>query len=347
MRKTLYISLLLMITFNSCKKNYDVFHSKSKWLNNFFEELKKYDNIYAISNWHEDFDKTYLTVNSSEKSLKTFKNLINSDEFVSACKFDNNKLIPILEKKYFASFPNFCGEEDCVSEKKINDYETLIEKEIAWVYFSNNWSNKIKFPTEEVNVILNKGNTPFIRMMARSEFEEYRIDPLWKLNEIISGVHDNAIITWAENAKNTNSNLLVEFGTEMNGYWFSWNGTYYGKGITDKYGDNNYPDGPEIFKDAYRHIINLCNEAGANNITWFFHFDVNNDPAEWWNDPIYYYPGDNYIDWLGVSIYGPMGREDSYNDLKPEDLLKKAYDKFEEISKTKPYAILEFGVTEL
>jgi len=303
--------------------------------------------LISISYWHEDFDNTYLKVNSSKKSLKTFKELINSDEFTSTCKFENNKLVPTLNKKYFASFPDFCGEEDCVSEKIINDYETLIEKEVAWAYFSNNWNDAIEFPYDEVQAILNTGKIPFIRMMARSEFEEGRIDPIWNLNDIISGKHDEALTTWFEEAKEIDENILVEFGTEMNGFWFSWNGTYYGKGTTTSYGDESYPDGPEIFRDAFRHIIDLSNEAEANNITWFFHFDVNNDPEEDWNDPVLYYPGDDYIDWLGVSIYGPFQRGDKYKNLNPTDLINKAHKKFQEVSKNKPYAILEFGVTEL
>ncbi len=346
-KQTIIILTIGILFFISCKKNFSLFHSKSEWLTDYFKELKNYDHIYAVSYWNENFDNTYLKVNSSEKSLQTFKDLINSGDFISTCKFENGKLIPLDGIKYFASFPDFCGEEDCVSKERIANYENLIGKNIAWAYFSNNWYDTIQFPYNEVNTIINAGKTPFIRMMARSEFEEYRIDPVWNLKDIINGKYDEALTTWFEEAKNIDENLLVEFGTEMNGFWFSWNGKYYGAGTKTGYGDPNYPDGPEIFRDAYRHIIDICNETGADNITWFFHFDVNSDPEEDWNDPVLYYPGDNYIDWLGVSTYGPFQRGDKYNDLRPEDLLEKAHKKFKEISEDKPYAILEFGVTEL
>ncbi len=342
-----FIFIAVIILSGSCKKNFSLFHSKSEWLTDYFNALKNYDDIYAVSYWNENFDNTYLKVNSSEKSSETFKNLINSNDFISVCEFENNKLIPLDGKKYFASFPDFCGEEDCVSKERITNYETLIGKEIAWAYFSNNWNDKIEFPYDEVQTIINTGRTPFIRMMARSEFEEYRIDPVWNLKDLINGEYDSDLTAWFEEAKDIDENLLIEFGTEMNGYWFSWNGKYYGKGTTDGYGDPDYPDGPEIFRDAYRHIIDISREAGADNITWFFHFDVNSDPEENWNDPVLYYPGDEYIDWLGVSTYGPFQRGDKYNDLRPEDLLEKAHKKFTEISKNKPYAVLEFGVTEL
>ena len=33
----------------------------------------------------------------------------------------------------------------------------------------------------------------------------------------------------------------------------------------------NFPDGPERFRDAYRHIIDLFRKEGVKNITWCFH----------------------------------------------------------------------------
>lgn len=348
MNKTLVFTLLLLSTFTSCKtKITNTQHSKSEWLTDYFEAANNYDDIYAVSYWNEDFDETYLTVNSSDNTLETFKNLVSDPNYISTCQFENNKLVPVNGKKYFGSFPDFCGEEDCVSSSRIQTYENLIDKPIAWAYFSNNWGDALAFPQEAITSILNANRTPFIRLMARSEFEEYRQDPIWKLTDIINGVHDTAITNWALAAKAVPANLLVEFGTEMNGFWFSWNGTYYGGGTTDQYGDSNYPDGPEIFRDAYRHIITLCNQAGADNLSWFFHFDVNNDPEESWNDPTYYYPGDSYIDWLGVSTYGPFQPGEDYEEYIPSELLEKAHTKFESISVNKPYAILEFGVTEL
>lgn len=347
-KKFLIISLLLIVfCFSACKKKYDLFHSKSKWMKDFFAELKSgnYPNIYAISWWHEDFGNTYLTINSSNRSLKTYQKLINDDVFISNCSFANKKLVPVSGKIYHSAFPDFFGTEDVVTSQRIDDFENLAEKEIAWAYFSNNWMDSLIFPKNSVDIILEKGKTPFIRLMFRSVFEENQEDPKYKMKDILNGEYDNAIIAWANEAKNCNANLLVEFGTEVNGIWFSWNGHYYGGGTTDGYGDLTYPDGPEIFRDSYRHIIDLCNQQGCDNITWFYHFDVNDDPEEWWNNPTFYYPGDDYIDWIGVSIYGPFQRGDDY--VKPEELIKKAYQKMQNVSTTKPYAILEFGVTEL
>ena len=344
----LSLFFLTVLLSSGCQKHYSLFHSKSKWLKDFFAEIEsdKYADIYAISYWHEDFGNTYLTINSSKRSLKTYRKLVDNDIFITTCSFDeNNKLKPVKNKKYLSAFPYFGHTEDEVTAQKIRDYESLAQKEIAWAYFSNNWLDSLVFPAQSVQIIASEGKTPFIRLMFRSVFEENQPDPKYKVPDILGGKYDSAIVAWAKEARDCGVNLLAEFGTEVNGVWFSWNGSYYGGGTTTGYGDPDYPDGPEIFRDAYRHIIDLCDSVGADNITWFYHFDVNSDPDDWWNQPSYYYPGDDYIDWVGVSTYGPFQRGDEY--VKPKDLLEKAYNELKSVSTNKPYAILEFGITEL
>lgn len=338
--------LFIMFILTGCMNQNDLSFSKSKWIKDFFEEIKSgnYPNIYAISWWHENFDNTFLQIDTSDESLRTYQEMVNDAIFVTSCVFINNKLKPIEGKIYHSAFPNFGGTEDQVTADHIDNFESLAKKEIAWAYFSNNWLDGLVFPKNSVAVILNKGKIPFIRLMFRSVFEEYQPDPKYKMIDIVNGKYDDAIIAWANEAKSCGGNLLVEFGTEVNGSWFSWNGSYYVGGKTDGYGDPNYPDGPEIFRDAYRHIIDICNQQGCNNITWFFHFDVNDEPEQWWNNPKYYYPGDDYIDWIGIRAYGPTEPGEDY--IEPKELLLEAYNKLKEISTNKPYAILEFGMTE-
>lgn len=345
MRSLFFVILLAVLS--GCSKNYDLSHSKSEWITDYFNEIRSgdYPRIYAVSWWHEDFDQTYLTINSSKKTLETYREQVSDDLFITACSFSGKKLVPVPGSIYLSAFPYFNWTEDEVTVERIEAFESLAQKGIAWAYFSNNWLDSLVFPSESVAIIAGEGKTPFIRLMFRSVFEESQADPKYVMTDVVNGRYDEAIRAWADEAADCGVNLLAEFGTEVNGSWFPWNGSWYGGGTTDGYGDPDYPDGPEIFRDAYRHLIDLCDQQGAGNITWFFHFDVNDDPEAWWNTPVYYYPGDDYIDWLGVSTYGPFEQGDDY--VEPADLISKAYARFQELSPDKPCAILEFGVTEL
>jgi len=135
---------------------------------------------------------------------------------------------------------------------------------------------------------------------------------------------------------------MVEFGTEGNDKWAPWSGERNGGG-DKKYGDKNLADGPERFRDAYRHIINLFRSEGVDNITWVFHMNVGADPDKSWNKMAAYYPDDTYIDWLGLSVYGPQKPGDAYQTF--EKVFQPAFDELSAVS-GKPIAILEFGIIE-
>ncbi len=246
---------------------------------------------------------------------------------------------------YYGAFPDFGGPEDIVSVKRVKDYTNLTKKKIAWAYFSNNWIDGIVYPAADVAAIRAAGTVPFVRMMPRSFIEQYQEEPIYSMQNIIDGKFDTQLRLWAQQAKVDPRPLLVDFAVEPNGDWFSWSGIFNGAGKRDGYGDPTYYDGPERYRDAYRHIIDLFKEEGVNNITWFFHADIYSNPEVEWNKAKYYYPGDDYIDWIGVSLYGPQNTGENYWDTFSEILAERA-NTIREISSTKPIALLEFGVTD-
>jgi hypothetical protein len=169
----------------------------------------------------------------------------------------------------------------------------------------------------------------------------------YKMQDFIDGVHDADLRQWARDAKATGVPILAQFGVEVNGCWFSWNGKWHGGSQTNGYRDPNYPDGPERFRDAYRHIVELFRDEGADNITWFFHVNYNNSPGDDWNGFANYYPGDDYIDWIGVSVYGAQEAGEAWATF--DEHLQPIYQAILEtpaISSTKPIAVLEMGVVE-
>jgi hypothetical protein len=234
---------------------------------------------------------------------------------------------------YHAAFPDFGGSEDIVSASRIRDFEALAGKRIAWAYFSNNWIDGITFPAEAVKSVRDTGSVPFIRMMPRSSFAETGPDPVYNLDRITRGDFDPALAAWAQAARATGTPLMVEFGTEVNGDWFPWNGRWYGGAA-----------GPEKFRNAYRHIVDLFRREDARNVTWVFHVDASRSPDAAWNTMAAYYPGDDYIDWLGISVYG--AQEPNEDWISFADRLDPAYAELVAFQPSKPIAVLEFGVTD-
>ncbi len=248
---------------------------------------------------------------------------------------------------YHAVYPGHeggTGEEDDITSEDLTSYEENVGKSATWVYFSHNWYRDRKFPVETALWIRDTGSVPFIRLMLRDSAGQNRRNRNFTLKRILKGKFDEDLRAWAKDARDFDSPLIVEFGTEVNGEWFPWNGKWNGGREKKEYGDPTYPDGPERFRDAYRHIIDIIREEGASNITWVFH--VNNDdvPNKPWNRFEKYYPGDDYIDWIGVSVYGAQTPTDE-EWLLFSDMMDEVYPRLESLSTSKPIVVLEFGVT--
>lgn len=269
------------------------------------------------------------------------------------------KVTPLSNGIYHGAFPGFGETEEVVNHRAMADFESLARKPIAWAYFSNNWFTeqknrlvpKIAFPKEAVESVwgYRRENRviPFIRLMARSGWGENMPDPIYTMDKLINDETIAARLQdWADEAKRSDIPLMLEFGTEVNNDFFPWNGKHNGNGSTTGYGDSSYADGPERFRDAFRHVIELFRGRGLTNVTWVFHVDSNpspkpDAPGNAWNAIDKYYPGDNYIDWLGASVYGPEA-DDPYESFGT--IFRPTHKLLRNLSVDKPIAILELGI---
>ncbi len=278
-------------------------------------------------------------LNNSMDTYRTYSYLANNE----IEEKNNLILLPSENGLYLGAFADFGPHENEVTEEKINDFQELIGKKITWAYFSDNWFEGINFPKEQVEILQELNIIPYIRLMPRTNFSNQPEEQKYTLESIINSDFDLEIENWAKMAKQTNIPLILEFGTEVNGDWFPWNGRWNGQGQTDSYGDPTLPDGPEKFIDAYQHIIDIFHNLEVDNITWVYHINTLSQPKEPWNDIMSYYPGDSYIDWIGVSVYGAQEPNEKWIEFN--DLFDKTYEK---ITKTtnKPIAIVEFGAAE-
>jgi glycosyl hydrolase family 26 len=238
------------------------------------------------------------------------------------------KVLPPRHGIYHAAFPDFCPEEDCVSAERIRAFEQLAGKRIAWAYFSDNWFDGIEFPAEKVRAIWSVHHTiPFIRLMARANWDEGCADKTYALAKIAAGRFDAQLRAYARSAAETAIPLMIEFGTEANGNWFPWSGACNG--------------GPARFRAAWRHVVSLFRAEGASNVTWVLHLDAQGEPAARWNRLAAYYPGDRWVDWVGLSAYGPQQPGDPWESFR--SVFAPAYRELAAAAPRKPIALLEFG----
>ncbi len=251
--------------------------------------------------------------------------------------------VPPAGELYQGIYPGgVTGEEDDITPQGLHSFESTVGKAAAWVYFSDNWYQSRRFPTETATWIRAAGSVPFIRLMMRSDPNEDHAEPTFTLQRIINGDFDADLHAWAADAQAFGTPLLVEFGTEVNGEWFPWNGIWNGGGTLAGYGDPHQADGPERFRDAYRHIITIARQERATNIQWVFHVNNADSPDVDWNHLENYYPGNDWIDWIGVSAYGALTpMDDDWPSFRGE--MDAVYPRVAALSPDKPIVVLEFG----
>jgi hypothetical protein len=264
------------------------------------------------------------------------------------------KLLQPARGAYFGAFTDFNTprefSEDHVSVAKIDAFTRLAGRAPVWVYLAQHWHKGLQFPREKVLAIWRHGQLPYIVFQPDSgalygpgKPQQYP-EQTYSLQHILDGDFDPQLRAWADAARDLEIPILMEFGTEVNDDWGPWNGKWNGAGQTDGYGDPTYPDGPERFRDAYRHLVTLFREEGATNVTWFFHADSYGQ-SEDWNQLHWYYPGDDYVDWVGISDYGSLASNQPIQDFADKLVWSHVYDDLAALTQ-RPMGIVEMGVVD-
>jgi len=153
---------------------------------------------------------------------------------------------------------------------------TIKAKPDVVMYYSG-WY--VPFPTKFATTVANNGAVPLVQM-----------DPdNIRVSQIASGRYDGYLSAYAEAVRNYKHPVVLSFGHEMNGNWYSWG---YGK------------TSPKVFVAAWRHVVKLFRALGAHNVTWLWTVNIIDhahggtipDPDQWW-------PGGSYVNWVGIDGY--------------------------------------------
>jgi len=199
----------------------------------------------------------------------------------------------------------------------------------------------VNFPEETLEAIWNTGAVPCLTWEPMSYVNGQ--EKMIPYDAIISGKYDSYILDFAGQARLWEKPFMIRFAHEMNIDRYHWG--------TEKasYG----PDSPEVYKRLFRHVVTLFRKAGAKNVMWVFCPntesvpDMSYDPRASWNRVVNYYPGNEYVDILGIDGYnwgtsqtkekhGWNSRWQSF-----EEIFKSVYGELCTLAPQKPIIIFE------
>ncbi len=229
------------------------------------------------------------------------------------------------DKVYFGAFVP--GVE--ASMKILDQLEENIGHKLAIVNtFLPSSSN---FPTEFCDRIISHGAIPMITWMPQPrnpELEHGRV-----LDSVAEGNWDEYIGEWAVAAREFGKPVYIRWGHEFNGYWYPW---------SIPANDND----PDKFIEAWRHVHDIFEQENATNVQWVWCPYLRSNPDEPWNDPLLAYPGDDYVDWIGIDEYN-WGASFIWSDwLEFEQIFANKVRIFSTHFPGKPIMIAEVGCTE-
>jgi mannan endo-1,4-beta-mannosidase len=132
--------------------------------------------------------------------------------------------------------------------------------------------------------------TGFATMVAKqSAVPMVQINPTdVSISAIAAGRYDAYLTSYALAVRAYRDPVVLSFGHEMNGTWYSWGYKY---------------TSPSVFVAAWRHIVTLFRALGTRNVTWLWTINIMKTqhgkipgPAPWW-------PGRSYVTWVGIDGY--------------------------------------------
>ena len=140
------------------------------------------------------------------------------------------------------------------------------------------------YPKAAVDAITAAGATPIVSLELW-HWHDRPSPETTRLDDLAGGAYDAFLTRWARAARKDGRKVLLRFGFEMNGDWFSWGGR------------------PELFVRAWKHARAIFESEKAHNVVWVWCPNVMSVPDTPENSMHRYYPGDAFVDVVALDGY--------------------------------------------
>lgn len=205
----------------------------------------------------------------------------------------------------------------------LSNFQKMIGKNLAVVLWYVHWLES--FPKDEAAKVYVNGSIPLIT------WEPWVTHAKGTLEAISSGEYQGYVKKFLQEAKQWGKPFFLRFAHEMNGNWYPWDGFHNGGNTASA----------EKYKQAWVYLYNLKKELAVDNALLVWSPNNTDQPNETWNNISAYYPGDEYVDWIGMDGYSW-----GYGAWEPFDsVFGTIYQKLVSLTQ-KPLMIGEFGAAE-
>jgi hypothetical protein len=207
----------------------------------------------------------------------------------------------------------------------------------VWMIYQS-WSGWNQFPASQAQRARQLGGQ---LMVTWEPWDGRNGSSNWSCATVANGSQDGYIRRYARAVRSSGVPVMIRFAHEMNGDWYPW-ATAFRAGNYRHNGNT-----PGNFVAMWRHVVNVFRQEGATNVSWVWspnihYLNGSNSLRDQNADLAALYPGDNYVNWIGLSVYADGTRR---NWRAFTDLFDGAYRTVTRLS-SKPLMIAEMSVTE-
>ena len=169
---------------------------------------------------------------------------------------------------------------DTPSKETIKTFKQMYGKKPYYVLLFTDWE---KYPPEIVlQSILSEECCPVITWEPWYAKSKEGIP----YQDIMSGKFDTYIDNFAQQLSGYKGPIYLRFAHEMNGNWYPWSSALIGH---------------ENYKALFKYVRDRFTSLGVTQVRWIFSINWENVPQE--NDFTNAYPGDAYVDAIGLDGY--------------------------------------------
>lgn len=278
------------------------------------------DLLTSVANTVDNLDNKYVTRRNSRKRVKEMGWFEDYRNNIDSLKHPKRIFLGAFDNNTDVSFQN------------ILNIENKIEEKLALIHIYSAWGSKPeqRFPTKKLNAIADLGSVPVIswepwlqdfNKAKHPELKDVDTRDKGGMMDVANGVYDFYLKTWVRDLKRYGKPVFIRLGHEMNDpYRYAW-------------GPHN--NLPEEFVLAWQYVVDYFKAAGVENVVWI-----------WSPHPAYgyfkqYYPGDDYVDWIGVPVlnYGNVAIWSQWWSV--DDIYGRVYEDL--IVFNRPIMLTEFG----
>ncbi len=308
---------------------------------------KKLSRIQNDKNYYLKIDiprkeRVYTIFIKSEVKIDNYKKYISALKIVKSSESQHKK--PQIK---YAAKRNFNSE----TEQFYNKYLLNSEK-LEWGIYQYDYME-----STELAKIENKINHKFGLLLLYSEFNEKYdstqvrafLDKAYSekriveltlqpkrnhqqgndLFRVLDGYYDAFLHDYAESVADFRHPVLFRFANEMNGDWCEYSG--YQMSLDT-----------QLYREMYKYIYDIFKQHNADNVIWVWNPNGKSFPDFKWNAEEMYFPGNDYVDVLGLTLYNTGTFYEGEKWTQFYDLYKPLYEKAME-KYNMPFMITEFS----